>query len=140
MAVDTFLSKGAVEPVYKPETQGIFSCLFLVPKKTAELHPVIDLSHLNIHLVVPWFQIEIAFSVQSAIREYEWTVSVDIQDTYLHVPMARLLRKYLRFMVNGQVYQFVYLPFGLATSPWEFTKLLRPVVQLLQLQGTKLHV
>ena len=31
-AVDTLLSKGAVEPVYKPETQGFFSRLFLVPK------------------------------------------------------------------------------------------------------------
>ena len=68
------------------------------------------------------------------------TVSIDIQDAYLHVPMARSVRKYLRFMVNGRVYQFTCLPFGLATSPREFTKLLRPVVQLLRLQGIKLHV
>ena len=32
------------------------------------------------------------------------------------------------------------LPFGLATSPWEFTKLLWPVVALLRQQGVKLHV
>ena len=83
---------------------------------------------------------ETASSVRSAIREYEWTVSIDIQDADLHVPMARPVRKYLRFMVNCQVYQFVCLPFGLATSPQEFTKLLRPVVQLLRLQGIKLHV
>ena len=43
-------------------------------------------------------------------------------------------------MVNGRVYQFTCLPFDLATSPREFTKLLRPVVQLLRLQGIKLHV
>ena len=139
-AVDTLLSKGAVEPVYKPETQGFFSRLFLVPKKTGELRPVIDLSGLNDHLVVPQFKMETASSAWSAIREYEWTVSIDIQDAYLHVPMARPVRKYLRFMVNGRVYQFVCLPFGLATSPREFTKLLRPVVQLLRLQGIKLHV
>ena len=79
-------------------------------------------------------------SVRASIRENEWTVSIDIQDTYPHVPMARSVRKYLRFMVNGCVYQFTCLPFGLATSPREFTKLLRPVVQLLRLQGIKLHV
>ena len=67
-------------------------------------------------------------------------MSIDIQDAYLHVPMARSVRKYLRFMVNGRVYQFTCLPFGLATSPREFTKLLRPVVPLLRLQGIKLHV
>ena len=38
------------------------------------------------------------------------------------------------------VYQFTCLPFGLATSPREFTKLLRPVVSLLRQQGVKLHV
>ena len=43
-------------------------------------------------------------------------------------------------MVNGRVYHFTCLPFGLATSPREFTKLLWPVVQLLRLQGIKLHV
>ena len=63
---------------------------------------------------------------------------MDIQDAYL--PMARSVRKYLRFMVNGRVYHFTCLPFGLATSPREFTKLLWPVVQLLRLQGIKLHV
>ena len=33
-----------------------------------------------------------------------------------------------------------HLPFGLATSPREFTKLLPPVVQLLRMQGVRLHV
>ena len=48
--------------------------------------------------------------------------------------------KYLRFVVNKKVYQFTCLPFGLATSPREFTKLLRRVVSLLRQQGVKLHV
>ena len=139
-AVDKLLSKGAIEPVFRPETKGFFSRLFLVPKKTGDLRPVIDLSRLNDHLVIPRFKMETQASVRASIKENEWTVSIDIQDAYLHVPMARSVRKYLRFMVNGRVYQFTCLPFGLATSPREFTKLLRPVVQLLLLQGIKLHV
>ena len=54
--------------------------------------------------------------------------------------MHQAVRKYLRFVVNKKVYQFTCLPFGLATSPWEFTKLLRPVYSLLRQQGVKLHV
>ena len=54
--------------------------------------------------------------------------------------MHQAVRKYLRFVVNKKVYQFTCLPFGLATSPREFTKLLRPVVSLLRQQGVKLHV
>ena len=52
---------------------------------------------------------------------------------YLHVPLVWPVQKYLQFMMNGQVYQFTCLPFGLATFAREFTKLLQPVVQLLQL-------
>ena len=63
-----------------------------------------------------------------------------VGDAYLHVPMHQAVRKYLRFVVNKKVYQFTCLPFGLATSPQEFTKLLRPVVSLLRQQGVKLHV
>ena len=139
-AVDALLMKGAIERVTNVRSLGIYSRLFLVPKKTGDLRPVIDLSTLNRHMVVPHFKMETQGSVRSAIRSQEWAVSIDIRDAYLHVPMHQAVRKYLRFVVNKKVYQFTCLPFGLATSPREFTKLLRPVVSLLRQQGVKLHV
>ena len=139
-AVDALLMKGAIERVTNVRSLGFYSRLFLVPKKTGDLQPVIDLSTLNRHMVVPHFKMETQGSVRSAIRSQEWAVSIDIRDAYLHVPMHQAVRKYLRFEVNKKVYQFTCLPFGLATSPREFTKLLRPVVSLLRQQGVKLHV
>ena len=136
-AVDALLMKGAIERVTNVKSLGFYSRLFLVPKKTGDLRPVIDLSTLNRHMVVPHFKME---TQGSAIRSQEWTVSIDIRDAYLHVRMHQAVRKYLRFVVNKKVYQFTCLPFGLATSPREFTKLLRPVVSLLRQQGVKLHV
>ena len=124
-AVDTLLLKAAIERVTNLTSLGFYSRLFLVPKKTGDLRPVIDLSALNRHMVVPHFKMETQGSVRSAIRSQEWTVSTDIRDAYLHVPMHQAVRKYLRFVVNKQVYQFTCLPFGLATSPREFTKLLQ---------------
>ena len=100
--------------------------------------PVIDLSTLNRHLVVPHFQMEMAQTVRAAIRQNEWTVSIDIKD--LHMLMSQSVRKCLRFCVNMKTYQFMCLSFGQAISPREFTKLLHPVVQLLRLQGVHLHV
>ena len=131
-AVDALLMKGAIERVTNVKSLGFYSRLFLVPKKTGDLRPVIDLSTLNRHMVVPHFKMETQGSVRSAIRSQEWTVSIDIRDAYLHVPMHQAVCKYLRFVVNKKVYQFTGLPFGLATSPREFTKLLRPVVSLLR--------
>ena len=139
-AVDALLMKGAIERVTNVKSLGFYSRLFLVPKKTGDLRPVIDLSTLNRHMVVPHFKMETQGCVRSAIRSQEWTVSIDIRDAYLHVPMHQAVCKYLRFVVNKKVYQFTCLPFGLATSPREFTKLLRPVISLLRQQGVKLHV
>ena len=110
------------------------------PKKTGDLRNVIDLSSLKCHMVFLHFKRETQGSVRSAIRSQEWTISIDIRDAYLNVLMHQAVRRYLRFVVNKQVYQFTGLPFGLVTSPREFTKLLQPVVALLRQQGVKLHV
>ena len=44
-AVDALLLKGAIERVTTVTSLGYYSQLFLVPKKTGDLCPVIDLSH-----------------------------------------------------------------------------------------------
>ena len=113
-AVDALLLKGAIERVTNVTSLGYYSWLFPVPKKTGDLRPVIDLSTLNRHKVVPHFKMEMQGSLRSAIRSQEWTVSIDIRDAYLHVLMRQAVRKYLRFVVNKQDYQFTCLLFGLA--------------------------
>ena len=102
-AVDALLMKGAIERVINVTSLGYYSQLFLVPKKTGDLRPVIDLSTLNCHMVVPRFKMETQGSVRSAIRSQEWTVSIDIRNAYLHVPMHQAVRKYLRFVVNKKL-------------------------------------
>ena len=49
----SLLRKGAIEPALRNRSLGVFSRLFLVPKKTGDLRPVIDVSTLNQYLVVP---------------------------------------------------------------------------------------
>ena len=51
-------------------------------------------------------------------------ISLDLTDAYLHVPIHWRSRKYLRFCIKGQTFQFKALPFGLATSPFVFTRLM----------------
>ena len=104
-AVDSLLQKGAIEPVLNSRSLGFYSRLFLVPKKTGDLRPVIDLSTLNKSLVVPHLQMEMAQTVRAAIRRQAWTLSIDTRDAYLHVPMNLSIQKYLRFHVNNRTYQ-----------------------------------
>lgn len=41
-------------------------------------------------------------------------------------------RKYLRFQWRETTYEFTALPFGLSTTPYIFTKILRPVISYLR--------
>ena len=79
-AVDALLSKGAIERVLNESFLGFYSQLFLLLKKTGDLRPVIDLSTLNWHLVMPHFKMETQASIRATIRSQEWTVSIDIRD------------------------------------------------------------
>ena len=50
----------------------------------------------------------------------KWVTSIDFKDAYFHIPIQNQSRKYLRFHIQGQSYQFKALPFGLSTPPMEY--------------------
>ncbi|KAJ1165465.1 hypothetical protein NDU88_005893 [Pleurodeles waltl] len=62
-------------------------------------------------------------------------VSVDLQDAYFHIPILKSHRKYLRFVVGSQHYQFAVLPFGLTSVPRVFTKVMAVVAAELRRRG-----
>ena len=132
--------KGAVEQLQTPvESLGFYSRLFLRPKPTGEWRPIIDLSQLNDLIVCVSFKMETPKSIQQAVQPGEWTFQIDIKDAYLHIPVRESYRKYLRFSVGREVFQFRTLPFGLSVAPRIFTLTLRPVIALLRSQGIRVH-
>ena len=126
-SIQDLLSKKAIEVVHTQNSLGFYSRLFLVPKPNSRWRPVIDLSALNKFLAVPRFKMETPESIRASLRQNEWITSIDLTDTYLHVPIHPLSRKFLRFYHQGITYQFVSLPFGLATAPLVFTNLVKEV-------------
>ena len=118
-AVVDMLLKGAIQEVRDSSSLAFYSRLFLVAKKTGGWRPVIDLSHLNLYLDFPTFRMETTQSIRNSLQVGQWTTSLDLKDAYFHVPMAPTVHKLLRFQVLGKVYQFVAMPFGLATAPKE---------------------
>ena len=65
---------------------------------------------------------------------------LDLKDAYLTVPIRQDCLKYLRFLWEGSAFQFQVLPFGLASAPLVFTKLLQPVIGFLRQQGVRLLI
>lgn len=137
-AIQGLLNKGAVERVHQPQTPGFYSRLFLVPKKNGTWRPVIDLSTLNKYIKIESFKMETASSIRASIQPFHWGVSLDLSDAYFHVPIHPKSRKYLRFSLHDQVFQFRALPFGIATAPRVFTKLMVTVGAHLRLRGSVL--
>ena len=132
--------KGAIEAVEDCTTPGFYSIIFLRPKKSGELRPIIDLSSLNLHINTPHFHMESAQSVRSVLTRNQWVASIDLQDAYYHIPVRKSFRKYLRFATNGQTWQFKALPFGLSVAPLIFTGVMNLVGTVCHQQGIKIHL
>ena len=138
--VQSLLDKRAVELV--PEGcvhQGYYSTYFLVPKKTGDLRPILNLKAFNKKTLIPSFKMESLNNIIQSINLGDWLASVDLKDAYLHVPIHPDHRKFLRFSIDGVKFQWKVLPFGISTAPRVFTKVLSPVIAALRLRGVHIH-
>ena len=118
---------------------GFYSRLFLVPKPHQRWRPVIDLSRLNTFLHVEKFKMETPESIRTSLIPGEWVSSIDLSDTYPHIPIHPLSRKYLRFCHRSQVFQFTSMPFGLATAPQVITMIVKELKLMALSRGLRLH-
>ena len=116
-----------------------FSRLFLVGKKGGSLRLIIDLSRLNKFLIIPKFKMESVWNIAAGVMAGSWGCTIDLQDAFFGVPIAEAFQCYLAFVVDGVVYVFLFLPFGLAVAPWAFTRVIRPIKGFCHKQGLALH-
>jgi len=138
--VQNLLEKGAIEPVPPDqENEGFYSTFFMVTKKTGGWRPILNLKPLNKYIASKTFKMESLRSVRKALEPEDWMISIDLQDAYMHIPIHKDFRIYLRFKIGGQAYQFVVLPFGLSSAPRVFTKMLAPLVAIARLEGLYLY-
>ena len=113
-ALYQLVNKNAVELVANQNSLGVCNRLFLVPKPNNRWRPVLDLSTLNTFLNTESFKME---TIRTSLQVGEWVTSIDFKDAYCHIPIHSQSRKYMRFHIQGQSYQFKALPFGLSTAP-----------------------
>ena len=78
-------------------------------------------------------------TIRTSLQQGEWVTSIDFKDAYFHIPIQEQSRKYLRFHVQGQTYQFKALPFGLSTAPLEFTVIAKEVKLMASHRGIRIH-
>ena len=133
-AIESLEEKGAIK-VCKAEKGQFLSPYFLVPKPDGSFRFIFNLKKLNSHVRSVHFKLEDLKTATQLISSGDHMISIDLQDAYLLVPVHKQSQKYLKFEFRGKLYKFVCLPFGLSTSPYVFTKVLKPVMKILRSQA-----
>ena len=128
--------KDAIEPA--SQDPGFYSRLFVTPKVTGSWRPVIDLSRLNRFVRLSQFRMETSAFVLQSLHPGDWMVSLDLQDAYLQVPVHPGSRRFLRFCVGAEVFQFKALCFGLSSAPQVFTRIMAPVSSIMHRYGIRI--
>ena len=138
-ALINLMNKLVVEKVVVRSSLAFYNHLFLVPKPNRKWRPILNLSQLNLFLNTGTFKMETPETIRLSLKTGEWVTSLDFSDAYFHISIAQRSRKYLGFFLFNQTFQFAALPFGLATAPLEFTKVVKEVKLMAQARGIRIH-
>ena len=82
--VDELLAKGATAG-----GAGFYCSMFVVPKHTGGLWPILNLKHFNHHMHIPSFKMPTIRHVWQLIQHGYYAFSIDLQDVYLHIPIVK---------------------------------------------------
>ena len=125
--------------VIRPATTsgGFVSNIFTVPKSNGKVRLILNLKKLNTFVTYEHFKMEDVRCVKDLLNQNEFMCKLDLRDAYLTVPVQTSHQTFLRFQWQGKVYQYTALPFGLASAPRVFTKLMKPVLACLRAKGIR---
>ena len=85
--VDELLANGATVP--SSGGAGFYSSMFVVPKCTGGLQPILNLKHFNHYMHIPSFKIPTLKHVWQLIQCSDYAFSIDLQDVYLYIPIVK---------------------------------------------------
>ena len=128
------MNLGAIQ-ISKNEKDQFISNLFLVKKKNGKFRPVINLRKLNKFVEYFHFKMETLQHVTELLKRDAYFTSIDLENAYFSIPISKNSRKYLKFIWNDVLYEFVCLPFGLSSAPRVFTKIMKPIFSYMRSQG-----
>ena len=133
--IESMLKKGAIQRAPLGERDQVISNIFTRPKKEGKFRTIINLKKINHHIPFVHFQMDRLMDLRSLLKKGDLMVKVDLSDAYWSIPIHKNSRKFMRFMWEGQLYEFLVLAFGLGPAPRLFTKLMKiPITILRKLQ------
>lgn len=133
-ATKELLSLGAISICTSIPTQFI-SPIFLTDKSNGKKRFILNLKKLNTYVHTSHFKMEDYRTALRLVAPGTFMTTIDMKEAYLTIPVHQTHRKYLRFVLDGNLYEFTSVPFGLSSAPLCFTKLMKPIVSNLRQRG-----
>ena len=133
------LQKGAIRRASFNPRQFV-SNLFIIPKKSGDVRPVINLKPLNEFVQYHHFKMEGLNTLLDLLSGSEFFTTIDLNDAYFTISIHPDHYKYLRFEWNSTLFEFICLPFGLSSAPRVFTKVLKPFVWSIRNKGIRMVI
>ncbi len=158
LIISQLLSMQHEDFVFKSIAEGLKNgCMRLVSEKPSVVNPlsvavqsngkkrlICDLRHVNKSLKTQKFKMDDMNSAIPAFSKGAYAFTFDLKKGYYHVNLHPKCQTFFgfSFTFNGEKHYAVYTvgPFGLATMPWLFTKLLKPWVRRWRALGYHIYL
>jgi hypothetical protein len=103
--------------------------------RSTKLRLIINMIYVSDHLAKRVFKLEGLSDLADMSEKGDYSISYDLTSGYYHVPLHSDSRRFVGFQWKGVFYQYNCLPFGLSTSPWVFSKIIRELVMYWMAKG-----
>ena len=123
--IDKLKEKKVIQEVDYAVGQYVSNVFLREKRDKGKYRMILNLKKLNKHVEYKHFKMDTLMSALSLVTPNCFFTSLDFTDAYYSVSVAKEDRKFLRFTVNGKLYEFTCVPNGLSTGPRLFTKLLK---------------
>lgn len=125
--IEKLLNKGCISRVYrKPH---VVNPLTVASNKGSKLRLVLDARHINPHIVRYKHKYEDAKTARQLFEQGDFIFSYDLKSAYHHISIFPADTTYLGFKWGDVYYEYNVLPFGLSSSGYIFTKIVRQVIK-----------
>lgn len=129
---------GSVEPVTDWSQVRVLIPMFVVEQEGGKLRVIFDGRGLNAYLKEATGSVRYESVRDVMLLRAKCCTKLDLTAAFRHVRVADDQRDLLGFIVDGKVYRYACLPFGLSWSPALYIATLRPIIDAIRSNGIKL--
>ena len=120
--VNKLHKKGVIQRTVHEKVEYI-SPIFITPKSDGDFRLILNLKNLNNFIEFQHFKMHTIKDVLQLVNKDCFMTSIDLKDAYYSVKMNPKFHCYLKFKIDGELWQYVCYPNGLGPCPRKFTKL-----------------